>query len=139
MEGPGAVLGLDAKGGQSQKRGVKAEQAGGAGESFPPVRVYREERFQGQVSCMLGRGQEQRTVEASTVRAEDEWMRRKKILGVEKPVQDGGLRGCLNLYFQLRLRSPTPPCPSVWLAEGSLLAPSLSAMPLPFALCSLAL
>ncbi|KAJ8776859.1 hypothetical protein J1605_015036 [Eschrichtius robustus] len=41
------------KGGQSQKRGVKAEQAGGAGESFPPVRVSREERFQGQAKAVL--------------------------------------------------------------------------------------
>lgn len=28
------------KGGQSQERRVRAEQAGGAGESFPPVNVY---------------------------------------------------------------------------------------------------
>lgn len=41
--------------GQSQKRGVRAEWEGGAGEGFPPVKVNREERFQRQVTCMLGR------------------------------------------------------------------------------------
>lgn len=62
--------------GQGQKRGVKAEWEGGAGENFPSVKADRKERFQGQMSCTLGRGQEERTVDASTVRAEDEWVRR---------------------------------------------------------------
>lgn len=78
--------------GQGQKRGVKAEWEGGAGENFPSVKADRKERFQGQMSCTLGRGQEERTVDASTVRAEDEWVRRllqgKKNLAVGKPVQD---------------------------------------------------
>lgn len=129
--------------GQGQKRGVKAEWEGGAGENFPSVKADRKERFQGQMSCTLGRGQEERTVDASTVRAEDEWVRRllqgKKNLTVGKPVQDLELRGCPNFCFQLRLCSPPHPVFQHKLAKGSLLAPSLSAMPQPWALHSLAL
>lgn len=48
---------------ENQKIGVRAEGEGRAGESFPPVKVDREERFQTQVSCTWGSGQEEKTVE----------------------------------------------------------------------------
>lgn len=96
------------------------------------------------MSCTLGRGQEERAVKASSARAEDKWVRKllqRKNLGAEKLVQDLVPRGNLNLCFQLSPCSPTHPSPVLQhkLVEGSLLAPSLSAMPLPYALHSLSL
>lgn len=79
------------------------------------MKVDRENRFQEQMSCILGREQEERTVEASTASAEDKWVRRllqeKKNLEAGKLVQDLGPRGYLNFCFQLCLCSPAHPSP----------------------------
>lgn len=58
------------KGGQSQERRVRLSRRVGLARASHLSTFTEKRGFQGQVSCMLGRGQEQRTVEASTVRAE---------------------------------------------------------------------
>lgn len=126
--------------GQGQKRGVKAEWEGGAGENFPSVKADRKERFQGQMSCTLGRGQEERTVDASTVRAEDEWVKRllqgKKNLAVGKPVQDLELRGCPEPLLSTQALLPSPSCLSAQVGKrfsfGPITLSNASALGSPF-------
>lgn len=104
------------------------------------MKADRKERFQGQMSCTLGRGQEERTVDASTVRAEDEWVRRllqgKKNLAVGKPVQDLELRGCPEPLLSTQALLPSPSCLSAQVGKrfsfGPITLSNASALGSPF-------
>lgn len=69
---------------------MRAKREGGAGRASH-LSKFTDKRGFGD-SCAIRWGQEERTVQASTARAEAEWMRRllqgKKNLRVGKPVQD---------------------------------------------------